>query len=95
MGKCKFQRGKEIFEEYKRRLNFSDISDAERDYYSSIVQAVGYSYDVPIPLPQMYKALEMAERQGKHIQIVPDDEFLDGGERAGQCDGWTYHIELV
>ena len=24
-----------------------------------------------------------------------DKEFLPGGAREGQCDGWTYHIEFV
>lgn len=89
------KRGKEIFEEYKNRLNNPDISEEERDYYSDIIIAVGFSYDVPIPLPVMYKALEKAEQQGKKIKIVPDDDFLEGGARAGQCDGWTYHIELI
>ena len=95
MDKYKYQRGKEIFEEYKSRLNSPYISEDERAYYSDIICAVDvYSYDVPISLPQMYKALEEAERQGKEIQIVPDDDFLEGGARYGQCDGWTYHIEL-
>lgn len=96
MEQCKYPRGKEIFEEYKNRLNCPDISEDERAYYSDIINAVDmYSYDVPIPLQKMYKALEKAERQGKQIQIVPDSEFLGGGERSGQCDGWSYHIELV
>lgn len=95
MDKYKYQRGKEIFEEYKNRLNSPYISEDERAYYSDIIRAVDvYSYDVPIPLLQMYKTLEEAERQGKEIQIVPDDDFLEGGARYGQCDGWTYHIEL-
>lgn len=53
-----------------------------------------HSYDVPIPLPQMYEALERAEQQNKRVEIVPDDDFLEGGARYGQCDGWTYRIEL-
>lgn len=89
------KRGKEIFEEYKERLNAPDISEDERAYYSDIINAVDiYSYDVPIPLPTMFEALERAEQQGKQIQIVPDADFLEGGARAGQCDGWTYHVEL-
>ena len=32
---------------------------------------------------------------GEMIDIVPDKEFLPGGAREGQCDGWTYHIEFV
>lgn len=95
MDKYKFQRGKEIFEEYKSRLNNPYISEDEHAYYSDIIHAVDrFSYDVPIPLHKMYKALEEAEQQGKQIQIVPDDDFLEGGARHGQCDGWTYHIEL-
>lgn len=96
MEQCKYQRGKEIFEEYKSRLNCPDISEDERAYYSDIINAVDvFSYDVPVPMQKIYEALEKAERQGKQIQIVPDNEFLDGGERSGQCDGWSYHIELI
>ncbi len=95
MKKEKYQRGKEIFEEYKQRLNSSGISEDERNYFSEIVQAVEIrGYDAPIPISKMYKALEMAEVQNKKIEIVPDDDFLEGGACYGQCDGWTYHIEL-
>lgn len=95
MDKYKYQRGKEIFEEYKKRLNDPDISEDERIYYGNIVNAVEtHSYDVPIPLPQMYEALERAEQQNKRVEIVPDNDFLEGGARYGQCDGWTYRIEL-
>lgn len=34
------KRGKEIFEEYKERLNNPDISEDERTYYSDIINAV-------------------------------------------------------
>jgi hypothetical protein len=79
----------------KKRLNDPDISEDERIYYGNIVNAVEtHSYDVPIPLPQMYEALERAEQQNKRVEIVPDDDFLEGGARYGQCDGWTYRIEL-
>lgn len=95
MKEKKYQRGKEIFEEYKQRLDSSEISDDECAYYSEIVQAVEIrGYDVPIPISEMYKALEQAEKQGKKIYIVPDDEFLEGGACYGQCDSWSYHIEL-
>lgn len=95
MDKYKHQRGKEIFEEYKRLLHSPDISEDERAYYNDIINVVDwYSYDVSISKDKMFAALEKAERQGKRVKIVPDDDFLEGGARHGQCDGWTYHIEF-
>ena len=38
---------------------------------------------------------EILDCQSQEIQIVPDSEFLGGGKRSGQCDGWSYHIELI
>ena len=84
MEQCKYPRCKEIFEEYKRRLNCPDISEDKRAYYSDIINAVDvFSYDVPIPMQKMYEALEKAERQWKHIQIVPNDEFFGWGRKSG------------
>lgn len=95
MDELKYTRGEAIFEEFKKRLNSPDIREDERAYYSDIIHALdGYSYDTPIEPNKIYKALEQAEKQGKRVYIVPDDEFLEGGMRCGQCDGWTYHIEL-
>jgi hypothetical protein len=54
-----------------------------------------YGYERPIPEKKMCKALERSQRTGEMIDIVPDPEFLPGGARANQCDGWTYHIELL
>ena len=43
----------------------------------------------------MIRALKRSQRTGEMIDIVPDKEFLPGGAREGQCDGWTYHIDFV
>ena len=29
------------------------------------------------------------------IILEPDPEFLEGGAKEGQLDGWTYHLEFV
>ena len=80
--------GMAIFEEYEH----TRCCDS---YRSQIVGACSeYSYDVPIKKELMYKALEEAEMTGKKIKIVPNDEYLPGGSRHEQCDGWAYHIEL-
>lgn len=51
-----------------------------------------YSYDAPIDEEEMCAALERSQITGEMIDLEPDDEFLPGGEREGQLDGWEYHI---
>ena len=66
------------------------------NYFLEIRGAVyKYSYDAPIDEDEMCAALERSQATGEMIDIVPDDEYLPGGARAGQCDGWHYHIEFV
>lgn len=43
----------------------------------------------------MCAALERSQATGEMIDIVPNDEYLSGGEREGQYDGWEYHIEFL
>ena len=53
------------------------------------------SYDVPIDENEMCSALERSQATGEMIDIAPEEEYLPGGAREGQCDGWTYHIEFM
>ena len=67
-----------------------------RDYYMRLSGAVLFKgYDGSIPEKKMCRALERSQRTGEMIDIVPDPEFLPGGARECQLDGWTYHIEFV
>ena len=51
--------------------------------------------EIAVVEQKMIRALERSQRTGKMIVVAPDKEFLPGGSREGQCDGWTYHIEFV
>lgn len=65
-------------------------------YFRDLENAVSpLGYDQPIPEKEMRKALMRSQVTGEFIDVVPDSDFLPGGEREGQCDGWTYHLEFV
>ena len=66
------------------------------EYFMRLGGAVLFKgYDGSIPEKKMYRALERSQRTGEMIDIVPDAEFLPGGARECQLDGWTYHTEFV
>ena len=66
------------------------------DYFRRLGGAVLFKgYDGSIPEKKMCRALERSQRTGEMIDIVPDPEFLPGGARECQLDGWTYHVEFV
>lgn len=72
------------------------IPEAYLRYFRGLYQAtINNGYERPIKKEKMVKALKRSQRTGEMINIVPDEEFLEGGARAGQLDGWTYHIEFV
>ena len=72
------------------------FSDEYEQYFTRLVNSVRHQgYECPISEKKMIRALERSQRTGEMIDIVPDSEFLQGGAREGQCDGWTYHIEFV
>ncbi len=72
------------------------IPEAYLRYFRGLYQAtIHKGYERPIKKEKMVKALKRSQRTGEMINIVPDEEFLEGGARAGQLDGWTYHIEFV
>lgn len=93
----KFARGKEIFETMQEWLRYREgVPEYDLRYALMICQACEeYSHDTPISKEVIYEYLEKAEKEDKRIQIVPDDEFLPGGPRHGQCDGWRYHPVLI
>jgi len=81
-------------------MNFIDIRKSfdpkYANYFLEIRGAVNkYNYDVPIDEDEMCAALERSQATGEMIDIVPNEEYLPGGERAGQNDGWKSHLEFL
>ena len=90
-----FNTGEEYFD-WIANLPEYGIPEAYLRYFRGLYQAtLQNGYERPIKKGKMVKALERSQRTGEMINIVPDEEFLEGGSRAGQLDGWTYHIEFV
>lgn len=72
------------------------VPEEYESYFLEVGNAVRHQgYERPISERKMCKALERSQRTGEMIDIVPDAEFLPGGAREGQCDGWSYHIEFI
>lgn len=87
-----FPWGKLIYDEYKGKAFAGTASQYEKD----IVQACeDDAFEQAIDKQTMYRALEEAECLGMKVAIVPDPDFQPGGCREGQCDGWSYHPEVV
>lgn len=75
----------------------SDRNDDKTRYAKEIVNITDWDYhgyEQPIPLKQAYIWLEKAYKKNCRLKVVPDADFLEGGSRYGQCDGWSYHFEL-
>lgn len=90
-----FNTGEEYFNWIADLPKFG-IPEAYLRYFRGLYQAtIHHGYEHPIKKEKMIKALKRSQRTGEMINIVPDKEFLPGGAREGQCDGWTYHIEFV
>ena len=87
-----FPWGKSIYESYKRKEALGVASDYEKEIVAACRDC---GYDEPIDEQNMYHALEEAEFLGMKVAIVPDPDFQPGGCREGQCDGWSYHPEVV
>lgn len=92
-----FESGKEYLEWIQNYSSWSNtIPDKYESYFLEIGNAVRHrGYERPISEKKMWKALERSQRTGEMIDVVPDSEFLPGGASEGQCDGWTYHIEMI
>ena len=86
----------EKYYEWIAHLPEYGIPEAYLRYFRGLYQAtIHKGYERPIKKEKLMKALKRSQRTGEMIDIVPDKEFLPGGSRAGQCDGWTYHIEFI
>ena len=90
-----FNSGEEYFQ-WIQHIPEESMPDAYARYFRTVYQAtIHKGYERPISKQKMIRALERSQRTGKLIDVVPDKEFLPGGSREGQYDGWTYHIEFV
>ena len=66
------------------------------NYFLELRGAVNpFSYDAPISENEMCSALERSQITGEMIDIDPNEEYLPGGEREGQLDGWHYHLVFL
>ena len=84
--------GKSIYDNYKRKV----FSGRATQYEKRIINACeNVMFEQAIDKQTMYRALEEAECLGMKVAIVPDPDFQPGGCREGQCDGWSYHPEVV
>lgn len=90
-----FNSGEEYFQ-WIQDIPEGSLPEAYERYFRNLYMAtVHQGFERPISKQKMIKALERSQRTGKMIVVSPDKEFLPGGSREGQCDGWTYHIEFV
>ena len=90
-----FNSGEEYFQ-WIQDLPSESLPEAYERYFRRLYMAtVHQGFERPISKQKMIRALERSQRTGKMIVVAPDKEFLPGGSREGQCDGWTYHIEFV
>lgn len=93
----KHSKGELIFKDLESCLQaWEGIPDYQKKYARLIIEACQFhGYDQSIDKETMYKFLEKADKENKRVIVKPDNEFLPGGTKADQCDGWTYHLELI
>lgn len=90
-----FNSGEEYFQ-WIQDIPRESLPEAYERYFRNLYKAtVHQGFEHPVSKQKMIRALERSQRTGKMIVVAPDKEFLPGGSREGQCDGWTYHIEFV
>ena len=90
-----FNSGEDYFQ-WMTDIPDGSIPKAYERYFRWLYQAtIHKGYEHPIPKAKMIKALKRSQRTGEMIVVAPDKEFLPGGSRADQYDGWTYHLEFV
>ena len=84
-----YRKGRAIYREFERKVDENDFkSDEERDYITEIVQLQRSGYDVPIDGSVLYDYLEIADRFGLMLDLVPEDGCMQ------RHDGWEYYLRL-
>ncbi len=84
------KRGRAILAEIERKsLGGIYSSDEEREYMRTIAHAVNkYTYDTPVPRPDMYLFLQEAERLGRKVELVGKEV------NEHRVDGWESYLRL-
>lgn len=92
-----YPKGKEKFQHLQELVrNPFRAEDDLLKYARQIVQACTvYTYDSPIKKELMFEFLERAELEDKKVEIEINEEYLPGGQRHDQLDGWEFHPILV
>ena len=84
------KRGRAILAEIERK-SWGGIysSDEEREYMRDIAHAVNkYTYDTPVPRPDMCLFLQEAERLGRKVELVGKEV------NEHRVDGWESYLRL-
>jgi len=85
-----YKKGRQIFKEYERKVMANDFSSfEEKEYISEIVYNQHPGYEVPVPKTQLYEYLEIANRLGMKLKLVPYEWCKT------KNDGWAYYVELI
>lgn len=87
-----FPWGKILFEKIQDRIKNRTYSSYDLDIEAA---STGGGYDAPIRTEILFEVLEQSVLLGKKVKLFPDIDFLPGGWREDQCDGWDYHPALV
>ena len=87
-----FPLGRSLYESMERKELIGTASEYEMGIVSACKDC---GYDEPVNRNSLCRALEEAEFLEMVVAIVPDPDFQPGGRREGQCDGWSYHPEVV
>ena len=84
------KRGRAILAEIERKsLGGIYSSDEEREYMRTIAHAVSkYTYDTPVPRPDMCLFLQEAERLGRQVELVGKEV------NEHRVDGWESYLRL-
>jgi hypothetical protein len=84
-----YRKGREIFREFERKVYENDFAnDGERSYVCDIVGNQRLGYDVAVDRRTLYEYLEIADRFGIELELVPLDYSIE------RNDGWEYCLKL-
>ncbi len=85
-----FTKGRAIYREFERKYDNDDfINEEEREYISAIVQNQRPSYEVAVDRSTLYEYLEIADRFGMKLELVPEPHTME------RNDGWEYYLKLA
>jgi len=84
-----YRKGREIFREFERKVYENDFAnDRERRYVCEIVYNQRPGYEVPVERKTLYDYLEIADRFGMKLELVPKEYSVE------RNDGWEYYLKL-